>query len=149
MKKLGSLAVLITLTGLVGCGDASEITSPNPQFRPAAQYVGASATKTACHTVTFVTDLTPSGDVSFSGTVTGDLQGSVEVVFDEFHPFTGVTRVVAADATWTITGGELAGTTFVTRLTNRNVFIPNSSTVKNIGSLRESSGIGSPSMSTP
>ena len=83
MKKLGSLAVLITLTGLVGCGDASEITSPNPQFRPAAQYVGASATKTACHTVTFVT-----------------------------------------------------------RLTNRNVFIPNSSTVKNIGSLRESSGIG-------
>lgn len=124
---------LLGLISVIGCSDQ---TSPT-----GAELASASS---GCYTVKFSTALTPITDIVYTGTVTGDLQGTVDLVFDEFHSFTGVTNQVAADATWHITGGvipELVGETFVTRLTNRNILFPGTSLVQNIGSLRAISGV--------
>jgi hypothetical protein len=133
-----TITLTIGLLGLIllsSC-DRENVTAPVSDL--------ALAGNSGCSTVKFTTVLTPTGPVSFSGVLTGDLEGTVDQVFDEFGSFTGVTIQVAADATWHITGGiipELIGETFVTRLTNRNVFLPGTSLTKNIGSLRAQSGV--------
>jgi hypothetical protein len=136
MKVLTLNIGLLGLIAVLGCSDQ---TSPAAAASDLAVADGA-----ACYSVKFTTDLTPVTDVDITGTVTGDLQGTVDMSFDEFSSFRGVTNRVAADAVWHITGGiipELVGETFVTRLTNRNVLLPGTSLVKNIGSLRVISGV--------
>src|SRR4051794_20897487 len=122
MKPLLLNIGLLGLMSVVGCSDQ---TSPTAQSSDLAV-----AESSGCYAVKFSTTLTLVSDFVATGTVTGDLQGTVEMVFDEFHPLRGVTNRVAADATWQITGGivpELIGETFVTRLTNRNVLVAGSS----------------------
>jgi hypothetical protein len=135
MKLLTANLALVSLLFIAGCSDQSSPTAPTSELA-----VGGSS---GCYTVKFTTKLTQVRGVVFTGTVTGDLQGTVDVVFDEFHPGTGATILVAANATWHITGGivpELIGETFVTRLTNRNVAQPGPVT-KNIGWLDVISGV--------
>jgi hypothetical protein len=135
MRSLTLTLGLLGLALLSGCTDREDPTAPG-----SASLAGTSA----CRTVKFSTVLTAIDPVTFTGVVTGDLEGTVDLVFDEFSSFRGVTNRVAADATWHITGGtipELIGETFVTRLTNRNVLLPGTSLVKNIGSLRALSGV--------
>jgi hypothetical protein len=135
MKPLLLNIGFLGLVSVVGCSDQASPTAP------ASELASAGST---CYAVKFTTPLTSLSEVAFTGTLTGDLQGTVDMVFDEFHSFTGVTIRVAADATWHITGGiipELVGETFVTRLTNRNILLPGTSLAKNIGSLRVISGV--------
>jgi hypothetical protein len=132
----------LTLTlGLLGLALLSGCTDRENPTAPAAESLAANS---VCRVVKFSTALTAIDPVTFTGVVTGDLEGTVDIAFDEFSSFRGVTNRVAADATWHITGGaipELIGETFVTRLTNRNVFLPGTSLVQNIGSLRALSGV--------
>jgi hypothetical protein len=88
--------------------------------------------------------LTPVDGLQFVGVLTGDLQGTASAAFDEIGPLTGVTRQVAGNLTFHITGGvvpELIGETFTTRIENRNVVPPGQTLVKNVGSLRAISGV--------
>lgn len=97
-----------------------------------------------CYAVKFNMLLTNPDEIEFTGVFTGDITGTVHLLFDEFHGFTGVTNTVAANATWQITGGtipELIGESFETRLTNRNILLPGTDLVKNLGSLRELGGV--------
>jgi hypothetical protein len=135
MKSLLLNIGFLGLTLVVGCSDQTSPAVPESELALAGS---------GCYTVKFSTPLTPVSDIVFTGILTGELQGTVELVFDEFHSLTGVTNQVAADATWHITGGvipELIGETFVTRLTNRNIRLPGTSLVKNLGSLRVISGV--------
>jgi hypothetical protein len=133
-----SLMLGVGLLGLISALGCSDRTSPTA---PASELAGVGSS--GCYTVKFTTILTAIGETEFTGVVTGDITGTVHQVFDEFHGFTGVTNIVAADATWEITGGtipELIGQTFETRLTNRNILLPGTSLVKNLGSLRAIGG---------
>jgi hypothetical protein len=135
MKLPTANLTFASLLLIIGCSDQSGPTAPTTELA-----VGGSS---GCYTVKFLTMLTHVSGLVFTGPVTGDLQGTVDVVFNEFHPGTGATNLVAADATWHITGGivpELIGETFVTRFTNRNVAQPGPVT-KNIGSLDVISGV--------
>jgi hypothetical protein len=136
MKRLTASIAACSLLLLTACNNQTSITDQG-SWQPA---VGSSG----CHPVKFTTVLTALSETEFTGTVTGDITGTVHLVFDEFHGFTGVTNVVAGNATWQITGGtipELIGETFETRLTNRNILLPGTSLVKNLGSLRALSGV--------
>jgi hypothetical protein len=135
MKTL-TTGALFSLLLLLGC-DSAKTTSPGSSL--------AVAGESGCYVVKFTAELAVTSDDPFfaSGTVTGDLQGTVDMVFNEFDAFHGITIRVAADANWHITGGiipELVGQTFVTRLTNRNLLLP-TSIVQNVGSLRAISGV--------
>jgi hypothetical protein len=135
MKLPTANSTFASLLLILGCSDQSGLTAPTPELA-----VGGSS---GCYTVKFTTRLTHVSGIVFTGPVAGDLQGTVDVVFNEFHPGTGATNLVAADATWHITGGivrELIGRSFVTRFTNRNVAQPGPVT-KNIGSLDVISGV--------
>lgn len=135
MRMLTLTAGLLGAILLSGC-DRENLTAPASDL--------AAAGNSGCHTVKFTTALTAATEIEIVGVVTGDITGTVHMLFDEFHGFTGVTNHVAANATWEITGGtipELIGETFVTRVSNRNVLLPGTSLAQNIGSLRALSGV--------
>jgi hypothetical protein len=136
MKSLMVNIGLLGLVSVLGCGDQTSPTAPGSEL--------AAAASSDCHSVKFTTLFTAVSDFVYTGTVTGDLQGTADLVADEVHSFHGITLLVGADVTWHITGGiipELTGETFVTRLTQHNIFLPGTSLVKNIGSLRAISGV--------
>jgi hypothetical protein len=137
MKDLTRMAVLAASLLLPGCADQSAITEP---LAPKSVVAGNSG----CHTVKFAAFLTPIDGLHYTGQLSGDLVGTADVLFDEIGPFTGATLHVAANAAWTITGGhvpELIGETFLTRMENRNIFLPGTALAKNVGSLRVISGV--------
>ena len=129
------LSAFASCVVLSGCSDRPAVlTQP---LRAQFSVAGASG----CYTVALTTVIS---DVTFAGSITGDLEGTIHVVFDQVSPFTGVTNTSAANVTWTISGGiipELVGKTFTTRLENRNVLMPGSGVAKNIGTLRAISGV--------
>jgi len=132
-----SMAALIACALIAGCTDQAALTDPaEPQF--------ATAGNSGCYTVKFTTIFTPIDVFNLSGQLTGDLEGTADAAFDEVGRFTGVTLPTAGNIAWNITGGivsELIGETFHTRIENRNVFLPGTSLVKNVGSLRATDGV--------
>ena len=136
MRTLTLSIGLLGLVSVLGCSDQTGPAAPGSELA-----VGGSS---GCYTVRFTTLFTAVSDFVYTGTLTGDLQGTADLVADEVHSFHGITLRVGADVTWHITGGiipELTGQTFVTRSTQRNIFLPGTSLVKNIGSLRPISGV--------
>jgi hypothetical protein len=137
MKDPSRLAALVACILLPGCADQSAITEP---LAPKSVVAGNSG----CNTVRFAAFLTPVDGLHYTGQLTGDLVGTADVLFDEIGPFTGATIHVAANATWSISGGsvpELIGQEFLTRLENRNIFLPGTDRAMNVGSLRAIAGV--------
>jgi hypothetical protein len=114
----------------------------------ADHFNGAATSQGAgCYAVAFNVAPAPVQPGIQEGAVTGDLEGTVRVVFDlstvEFH---GVTISNAGTAHWTITGGDVAGlTTFDTEFENKNLAIdrPGSPATlfENIGRHRGTGGV--------
>jgi hypothetical protein len=135
MRTLTLTVGLLGFILLSGC-DREKLTAPASDL--------AEGGNSGCYSVKFTTLFTAVSDFVYTGTLIGDLQGTADLVADEVHPFRGVTILIGADVTWHITGGvipELTGQTFVTRLMNRNIFLPGTSLVKNVGSTRAISGV--------
>lgn len=135
MRTLTLTAGLLGLVLLTGC-DRENLTAPGSEL--------AAGSNSGCYTVKYTAVFTALSDFVYTATFTGDLEGTADLVADEVGPFTGVTLAVGADITWYITGGiipELTGQTFVTRDSHRNIFLPGTSLVKNLGSLRAISGV--------
>ena len=129
---LGCLGLVL----LTGCSDQTGPAAPGSEL--------AAGGSSGCYTVKYTAVFTAISGLAFTGTFTGDLEGTADMLFDEIGPFTGATLRVGADINWHITGGtipELIGETFVTRLLNRNIFLPGTSLVQNVGSLRAISGV--------
>ena len=135
------LSLLLPVVLLASCTDSGDVTAPSdkagaPQF--------AVAGNSGCYTVKFTTLFTQSDQLHVSGVVSGDLEGTAFVEATDIGRFTGVTLTVGGTIDWSITGGiipELIGETFLTRLENRNIFLPGTSLVQNVGSLRSISGV--------
>ena len=135
-RHITPLAGLAACMLLHACADHGAVAGPAARSLSVG---GASR----CYTVQFSAVLAPISATTLAGTVSGDLEGTVVAVFDESTPFTGATNMSGANLTWTITGGivpELIGTTFVTRLDNRNILV-SPTLVRNVGSLRPIAGV--------
>lgn len=132
------LVPAVLALALVAC-EQTETTSPNA----AASQFGV-AGKSGCYTVKVSVTAVPVGPVTVAGTLAGDLEGTIEFVFDVITPFTGVTNTAEANTAWHITGGiasELIGQTFHTRLKNRNILPPGETFATNVGSHRAIDGV--------
>jgi xanthine/uracil permease len=98
--------------------------------------------------VTFHATLPESGTAIYEGVLSGDLIGSVSIVFDlpGSPKFAGATVSNAGTATWTVTGGVLpAPLTFATTFDNKNFFLDTpvspATIFENIGKHRATSGV--------
>ena len=142
MKNTTRFFFLPLLVGLAACETP---VGPRPTD------TGASFTRAsdACQDVAFTVTSAPISDFAFSGTMSGDLEGTVVI---EFSPgsvtFTGRTLSVTGTAHWVVTGGVIAGlSAFETELQNRNLLVdrPGSpgAVYENIGGHRSVSGVES------
>jgi len=121
--------------------------SPDRAVEPAARVPVArlSASTSSCYTVSFNVQLVPTAS-DFSGPVTGDLVGTVSLVFNGDIKFTGNTLSNSGTASWTITGGVVpTPLNFTTTFDNRNLFSdrPGSPATlfENIGTHRALTGV--------
>jgi len=107
--------------GSVASG-ASWATAVLPEAVRAASAPDFAAASSPCHAVAFHVVAAPSGPGTFTGAVTGDLNGTVSFTFVGAPNITGTTLVVPATASWSITGGAVpAPLAFVTEFDNRNM----------------------------
>jgi hypothetical protein len=166
--SIRAILLLASLT-IVACANQSpaapgEVT-PAPSSRESASSVAPWATagtsgalrassasdladaSSACRAVAFHVVAVPSGPATFTGAVTGDLDGTVTVTFVGAPNVTGNTLVAPATASWTITGGVVpAPLAFVTEFDNRNMTSvrPGSppTIIETLGAHRAVSGVG-------
>jgi len=131
-----SLLLLLVLCMAACSGDAVPVAPTEVQAPEAVVEspggVRASAGQSVCYAVKFQIDLhwpTFEGDTEhIGGDVTGDLEGTAEMVFslgpDAFGLFGVVSKnLVEATANWEVTGGVLGATDFQTTLNNKDFVI--------------------------
>lgn len=118
MKTQAAVAALGSCALLVGCGDGVATWSP---LEPTV----AVANVSSCYAVAFSVEMTSADGVVFEGPISGDLEGTVEVLNTGFTwPPTGATNTSTFEFSWHVTGGiipELIGESFSTAAENRNV----------------------------
>ena len=115
-----AVAVLFLTAFVVACGEES-LTAPNDLPTSAESAVSqtpdpALGNVSACRSVQF-TSHQEGQFPAFAGTVSGDLEGTVDVALGFEVKFGGVTVHNPSSATWVITGGtvaELIGQTLLT-----------------------------------
>jgi len=109
-ERSHSLLVLILsvcVSALVACADSAPTAfdsasgSSESQVRPNFGLAGNSG----CYTVQFSVALVPTNFPTFTGPVTGDLEGTAELTFDLPFVFRGVVGFGAGPTSWDITGG--------------------------------------------
>jgi hypothetical protein len=137
MKKLCIPVVLLAF--VVAC--SGDVPTGTDELAPDFAVAGASG----CVTPHFATALTFVGPGTFSGPITGDLEGTATFVFTPgSDTFNRVTHKNSGTAYWEITGGVLGAVTFETAFENKNlnqVTPPSPFTVwENIGSHRATDG---------
>ena len=96
--------------GAVACGEVG--TEPGAAAQDQARVASASAQASACHAVQLTTH-TSGNFPFFAGTLSGDLEGTVQVQLG-FDGINGIVFNVPGAETWEITGGvipELVGWT--------------------------------------
>jgi hypothetical protein len=109
----------------------------------------AVAGASGCYTIKATVIVSQTGPTSFSGVITGDLEGTVESeVLGFTWPPTGVTNTSTFRFHWSISGGTvpaLIGQTFTTHSENRNLLYflvsPEKTMVRNVGSHRAVAGV--------
>lgn len=117
MKRPTMIPMLAIL--ILGCQGVTDAI-------PSAQ-ASAAGGNSSCVTVRFSTQMAGAGGV-WTGTITGDLEGTVDVVFapgTQFHPGNGGITMVGGESTWHVTGGVagwLVGHSFSTVKVNRTIF---------------------------
>jgi len=135
MRKESLLLLLVPC--MAACsGDAVPVAPTEVQAPEAVVEspggVRASAGQSACYAVQFQIDLHfptfEGGTERIDGDVTGDLEGSAEMVFalgsDAFGVFGVVSKsLVEATANWEVTGGVLGARDFQTTFTNKDFVI--------------------------
>jgi hypothetical protein len=147
--RIKSWVTVIAAICCAACSGSPRVTGGDPVATSLADHSNGAATSQSavCHAVAFNVAPSPVQPGIQEGAVTGDLEGTVRVVFDlatvEFH---GVTISNAGTAHWTITGGDVPGlTTFDTEFENKNLAIdrPGSPATlfENIGRHRGTSGV--------
>lgn len=124
-SKLNVLTLAL-LTGLVFAVACSREASTGPDVPdPTLQQAGNSGCYTVNFTVNYTEVMDPSRPFTFEGVVSGDLEGSAELIFDTAVRSTRSTFTALGVVTYEITGGlitELVGQSFQTRLRTLNVF---------------------------
>ena len=143
MTKLRGVPSLVACSLLLACETPTAPAGPAPRQSAARLAVGS-----GCYPVTFHVTLPESSTAIYEGVLSGDLIGSVSVVFDlpGSLKFAGATVSNAGTATWTITGGTLpAPFTFATTFDNLNLLVDTpaspASIFENIGKHRATSGV--------
>ena len=123
------------------CGDNSPTGPMGPQL--------SVHDATGCYAVEFNVEITSPDGSSFTSALSGDLEGTVEVVGTGVTwPPTGATNTSTQEYTFHITGGavpELIGVTFSTSVENRNILyflLPSGQQfVRNVGQHRATAGV--------
>ena len=133
----------LALAGLLAC-TADTPTSPDIAFRT----VAPSSSASGCYAVDATWTGTPSGPTSFTGVLSGDLEGTLRIDFTGSLRFAGVTLKNGGTAQWQITGGVLpTPLVFQTEFDNKNLVVdrPGSPELvfENIGSHHATSGVAS------
>jgi hypothetical protein len=142
MKTFAIVAALGSSVFMLGCDDGTAVPSP---LEPQLAVAGASG----CYTVQFTVEITTPDEVVFEATMSGDLEGTIDLVGTGFTwPPTGATNTSTFEYTWHVTGGavpELIGETFVTHAENRNILYfllpPGQLFVRNVGNHRSVAGV--------
>jgi hypothetical protein len=127
---------LLAVGLIVGCGDTAPIDPMAVE-----PHLGVVAGASECYTVE-VESHALGVFPAFSGSITGDLVGTTDVLFDFANlRFDGITIKNGGILTWNIEGGiipELVGTTFRTSTTPMNIGTSNSNMI--IGRTRAMDG---------
>ena len=111
---------------LGGCSDTAPTEGASTLLNPAdARAPDLSVESSGCGTPKFTAVLVPTSDFSFDGVLSGDLEGTVTLLFDPGSlEFAGVTLSNSGTAHWVITGGIIPGLgTFDTEFENRNLIV--------------------------
>ena len=142
MQRIAAFATLFLGVALLSSCGSQESSAVAPDF--------AVAGHSGCYTVQFRVLATLASSiepVTFSGEVTGDIEGAVIIEFDGSSiTYAGATNSNSGTATWTITGGVVqAPLAFTTAFENRNLFVdrPGSPATlfENLGRHRAASGV--------
>lgn len=145
-------AIVAILLILAACsGGVTSPTEPENAV-PATETLSSMARMTGpsgrsgCATVHFNVLGFPSSPAMFTGEVTGDLEGTVELAFvGGPGKFAGVTQHNGGNASWSISDGVLGPLTFDTEFDNKNFYVdrPGSpaTVVENIGKHRAVAGV--------
>ena len=130
-----------------GCSDPPTTSTALNDAAVAPEFTPNFDAASGCVTPRFNAMLVPTAPHTFGGPVTGDLEGTMELVFDEDFPtkIAGVTIFTSGGiANWDITGGILGPLTFQTTFEQRNHMDapPAFGTVfENLGSHRALTGV--------
>ena len=114
---------LLLILAAVGCTDGVEPLPVEVSLETAEQHQSALAKSSDCESVHFRIVGTPTGPINFSGEIFGDLEGTVDIIFDAASfTFAGVTFKNSGTAQWEITGGIIPGLgSFETTFSNLNI----------------------------
>lgn len=102
-----------TLAIVLACGCTDLSSTPTDPGTGSAAFVVAG--NSGCYTVNFRTALSPTAFPTFTGPVTGDLQGTIELTFDLPFVVNGKKAFGSGPVTWNITGGIVPGVPFTFR----------------------------------
>ena len=114
---------LLLVFAAVGCTDGVEPLPVEASIQTAEQQESVLAKSSQCQSVHFRIVGAPTGPVSFSAEISGDLEGTVNIIFDaSSFTFAGVTFRNSGTAQWEVTGGIITGLeSFETTFSNLNI----------------------------
>ena len=147
MLRTTGWLLLASLASVAACTEGPDGASPPPPQATDASAQTLSVEASGCATPKFTVHLVPTSDFSFDGVLSGDLVGTVTLLFDPGSiKFTGETLSNSGTAHWVISGGTVPGLgVFDTGFKNRNQFAdrPGSPATlfENIGSHRAVGGV--------
>jgi hypothetical protein len=102
---------------LVACADGGPL-APEVDVAPSLSVAGNSG----CATVHFAATIVPTGGTTWTGTLTGDLVGTTDWVFEGDPKFAGVTwKAAPGIGQWVITDGVLGAVSFETEIDQMNL----------------------------
>jgi hypothetical protein len=119
MLRTTGWLLLASLASVTACTQGA---SPPPLQPTDALAPDLSVQASGCATPKFTVVLVPTSGLSFNGVLSGDLEGTVTLLFDPgSFKFAGVTFANSGTAHWEISGGVLPGLgAFYTEFNNRN-----------------------------
>jgi hypothetical protein len=144
MLRTTGWLLLASLASVTACTQGA---SPPPLQPTDALAPDLSVQASGCATPKFTVVLVPTSGLSFNGVLSGDLEGTVTLLFDPgSFKFAGVTFANSGTAHWEISGGVLPGLgAFDTEFNNRNLLVdrPGSPATlfENIGTHRAAGGV--------